>query len=379
MKEFRNAPIPIALRAVAVVVLLIGSSFSSTARAHRSSNAFFYLDTQPNPINGTFDFAIRDLEAVVQLDENGDRAITWNELKAGQKRVAEFISSHIDLSGSGEPCAKKVSGNIETVRRSDGIYARQGVVFTCSHASGDFQFVDRALFDIDSDHRVLLEILTKEMPSIAWPNGGHLAASGTPLREFIYQGIFHILSGIDHIFFLLTLLIQVVNDAVRRRKDSELAKVQWLPNMIRVITAFTVAHSLVLVLVSLNIWEHPLPSPWIEAGIAATVVLSALNNLLNFFRGPEWFYAFGFGLVHGMGLASIFLDLGLRGRAAAAPLIGFNMGIEFGQLLIVGIAMGSVVILPPGVQKTVLRFGSFAVLIVSVFWLAERSLAIKVF
>jgi hypothetical protein len=102
-----------------------------------------------------------------------------------------------------------------------------------------------------------------------------------------------------------------------------------------VVTAFTVAHSITLCLAVLEIVS--LPSLWVEVAIAGSVVIAALNNLLGGASLRRWPLAFGFGLIHGFGFASVLLDLGLPAGDLALALAAFNVGVELGQLAIVAV------------------------------------------
>ena len=155
-------------------------------------------------------------------------------------------------------------------------------------------------------------------------------------QRYVVEGVWHIWIGIDHILFLLSLLVLAPLASARR---SVLA---WQPvdrfglafaDVLSVVTAFTVAHSITLGL-SVMKWVDP-PADLVEPVIALSVVLAALNNLLGWFSLKRWRLAFVFGLIHGFGFANVLLDLGLPTQALAVALGGFNVGVELGQLAIV--------------------------------------------
>jgi hypothetical protein len=106
---------------------------------------------------------------------------------------------------------------------------------------------------------------------------------------------------------------------------------------VTVVTAFTLAHSLTLSLAALG-WVVP-ASRWIEAAIAASVLLAALNNLRPVATRRLWVIAFGFGLIHGFGFAGALTELGLPTGARLACLVGFNLGVEIGQLAVVALVL----------------------------------------
>ena len=138
------------------------------------------------------------------------------------------------------------------------------------------------------------------------------------------------------------------------------------------VTAFTLAHSITLSLASLHIIS--LPSRLVESLIAASVIFAALNNLRGTVEGRRWVMAFVFGLVHGFGFASVLADLGLPQGALVLALVGFNAGVEVGQLTIVA------VFLPLAFWLRGTRFyrvgvligGSLLVALLASWWLAQR-------
>jgi hypothetical protein len=147
--------------------------------------------------------------------------------------------------------------------------------------------------------------------------------------------------------------------------------------VLKVVTAFTVAHSITLSLAVLG-YVH-LPSRLVESAIAASVVVAALNNLVPLFGEGGWMVAFGFGLLHGFGFANALRDLGLQHGQLAVTLFGFNLGVEIGQLAIVSAFLPLALSLRRLLfyQRFILRFGSAAIIVVASTWLAERALDFK--
>jgi hydrogenase/urease accessory protein HupE len=142
--------------------------------------------------------------------------------------------------------------------------------------------------------------------------------------NFLVMGVKHIWTGYDHLLFLFGLLI-----VTRNFKDS-----------IKIITCFTIAHSITLAIATLNFVQ--IPSRIVEPLIAASIVYVGLENL---FRGGEprgrWLLTFAFGLIHGFGFASVLRELGVgaNGSSIAIPLISFNLGVELGQIAIAALAL----------------------------------------
>jgi hypothetical protein len=146
---------------------------------------------------------------------------------------------------------------------------------------------------------------------------------------------------------------------------------------LKIVTAFTLAHSITLSLATLGVFS--LPSRWVESAIAASVVLAALNNLWPLFHGRRWAMAFAFGLIHGFGFASVLADLGLPQGTLALALVGFNVGVEIGQLAIVAAFLPLAFMLRDTrfYQRGVFVGGSAAIAMLAALWFAERAFALK--
>jgi hypothetical protein len=149
-------------------------------------------------------------------------------------------------------------------------------------------------------------------------------------------------------------------------------------DVLKIVTAFTVAHSITLSLATLGVVE--LPSRWVEAAIAASVVLAALNNLWPLVQGRRWMVAFGFGLIHGFGFASVLADLGLPRDALLLALVGFNVGVEVGQLAIVALFLPLAYLLRGTwlYRRLVFVGGSMFIAAIALLWLDERVFNVKV-
>jgi hypothetical protein len=147
--------------------------------------------------------------------------------------------------------------------------------------------------------------------------------------------------------------------------------------VLKIVSAFTIAHSLTLSLAVLGIVR--LPSRLTESAIAMSVILAAANNLWPLVRERGWIVAFVFGLVHGFGFATALSDLGLRHVGLALALLGFNAGVEIGQLAIVAVFLPVAFALRRTwlYQTPLLRFGSVFVILIAGAWCAERVLDLK--
>ncbi|HEY0894444.1 MAG TPA: HupE/UreJ family protein, partial [Cellvibrio sp.] len=145
-------------------------------------------------------------------------------------------------------------------------------------------------------------------------------------------GMVHIWIGIDHILFLLSLMLTCV--LVRRGNQwfAQASIKRILINTTWIVTAFTLAHSITLSATALGLIQFS--SQWVEVGIAISVVLVALNNIYPLVTRLGWL-TFGFGLLHGMGFAGVLGELGLPADQQLLTVLAFNLGVEIGQMAIV--------------------------------------------
>ena len=198
----------------------------------------------------------------------------------------------------------------------------------------------------------------------------------TGFIAMVKQGVWHIWIGIDHILFLLALILPAV---VRRRKDYSIYG--WEPvktfkaafiYIIKVVTFFTIAHTITLTLASLEIVM--LPSRIVESIIAFSIGLAAYHNIKPIFKMKDWVIAFIFGLFHGFGFASVLSDLGLTGEFLTVSLLGFNVGVEIGQLVIILCIFPVLYIIRKlKLYPKLLVFTSILLIIISLYWFIERA------
>ena len=191
------------------------------------------------------------------------------------------------------------------------------------------------------------------------------AATGTAevAWSYLVLGVEHILGGIDHLLFVLALLL-IVRGGRR---------------ILMTITAFTVAHSITLVSATLG-WMH-VPAPPVEAMIALSIVFVAAEIVRGLRGRPgltaraPWIVAFGFGLLHGFGFAGALAQVGLPQKAVPLALLTFNVGVEVGQLMFVAVAVGVRAALTRwrAPQQAWLSFATpYAIGCVAMFWVLER-------
>lgn len=353
------------------------------AQAHKASDSYLVLDVAGHDVRGQWDIALRDIDVALSLDQDGDGRITWGELRARHAALARWALGRLALDRGGR-CDLGVTEQLFD-EHTDGGYAVLRLAGHCPGARAALALDYRLLFEIDALHRGLLRltldgashtaVLSPERPAQRFEPGepSQLAT----FAQYLVEGVWHIWIGFDHILFLLSLLLPavLVRDGGRWRGVAGFRPA--LREVLAVVTAFTVAHSITLSLAALQLVA--LPSRLVESAIAGSVVLAAANNLWPVVAHRRWVVAFAFGLVHGFGFASVLADLGLPASALLLSLLGFNLGVETGQLAIVAAFLPLAYRLRnTGLyRRGVFVGGSLLTLALAAVWLAERALNLK--
>jgi hypothetical protein len=362
---------------IAMALLCMGSL---PAHAHKPSDSYLRLSIGERNIEGQWDIALRDLDMAIGLDRDDNGELTWDEIRARHADIAAYALARLALSSEGRDCPLNVTQHLID-HHSDGAYA---VLRLAGKCTGDIESVDidyRLLFDLDPQHKGLMKLESpgRVATAIFSPERAQqqfvLAEPGMLAQfiDYLKHGVWHIWIGFDHILFLLSLLLPAV--LVYRLGTwhaSDSFKASFI-DVLKIVTAFTVAHSVTLTLAALGIVT--LPSRWVEAAIAASVVIAALNNVFPVFQGRRWVAAFAFGLIHGFGFASVLADLGLPPSALVLALLGFNLGVEAGQLVIVAIFLPLAYVLRKTrfYQRVVLIAGSALIALLAAVWFVERA------
>ena len=364
------------------LLMLLVSSLN--AYAHKPSDSYLWLNVEENKVIGQWDIALRDLDYAIGLDANDSRLITWQEVINKQKDIQAYAFARLTIQSQHANCPV-VPGQLMIDHHTDGSYVVMAFSANCNDNISKLKVRYSLFADLDPSHRGLLKLNYKNANLPATKTA--IFSPDTALQVFVLEkpsrfiefkayvteGIWHIWKGFDHVLFLISLLLPAVLVYDRKKwRPAAHFKAPFL-DVLKVVTAFTLAHSITLTLATLQVIS--LPSRLVESVIALSIVLAALNNLYPFILGRRWLVAFIFGLIHGFGFATVLADLGLQHSTLAIALIGFNVGVEVGQLCIVSAFIPIAYALRHSnfYLKTVIYGGSILIVLIASMWFIERA------
>jgi hydrogenase/urease accessory protein HupE len=359
-------------RGLAAALLTLLALLAMPAAAHKASDAYLQLDARPDGVDVRWDIALRDLDVVLALDADGDRALTWGEVRGALPRIEAHVLPRLAIEG----CALRPAAQaLET--RSDGTYLALTLRAACTPPPG-LPLRYTLFAESDATHRGIAQVRGTDGrtevrlldPGAAGASSGadgsdgsNTARAAPPSSSFVAEGVHHILTGYDHLLFLLCLLLPV---ALGRQ-----GRTMWA--VAGIATLFTVAHSLTLALSALG--GVSLPPSIVEPAIALTIVVAAIDNLRPLFGRWRLAVTFAFGLVHGFGFAGVLQELELPAAEFGWALLRFNAGLELGQLGVLALAAPVLMAIgrAPAWRRPVMQGGSLAAAALALVWFAERA------
>lgn len=357
------------------LVLLITAA---SAFAHAPDTSYCRVSISAREVECKFSFDVATLQRITALDLNGDGKLSRAELETAYPSIVRFLREHVYLElnqreaefAEAEPLVWPSDADAgipksEFGQRLVNVTFRNPMLSAPEDVTLTFDFFER----LGEAHTVLGAfvwnahedevIFTRFEPDYLYDTGC-VAPLGEQLKDYFKLGVKHIFLGYDHIAFLMALLF------VRRFTD-----------LLKIITAFTVAHTLTLALAVLQIVK--LPPQWVEIGIAVTIMYVAAENLWRSEFSHRWMLTFGFGLVHGFGFASVLRELGLPSGGLARSLLSFNLGVEAGQIVIVGLLWPALWWLNRQAWSSRVRLGaSIVIFLFGAAWFCERTFAFKI-
>lgn len=353
---------------------------TSTVYSHQLSTSYLHLNklesaSEPYQLTGSWQIQLADLEKEVAFDLNQDGDISWYEITAKRAAIIAFTAKTLSAQlANGESCAFTSDALLQLDSHFNQPYVVVPLSLTCP-ADNAVTLNYQAFFNLDANHKAIATVNTQTRVFNASNSTQTFDITKSSYLEtftqYVYQGILHIWLGLDHILFLIALLLTCVLVRDGKKWRGITSKVAIFKHTAWIVTAFTLAHSITLTATAMDLLSPN--SRWVELGIAVSVLFAALNNIWPFILRLGWI-TFAFGLLHGMGFASVLSELGLSSDYQLLSVLAFNLGVEVGQLAILAIALPLLVWIRnyQWYHKWVMPVGSLAIAVIALQWSIER-------
>lgn len=349
-------------RVIGLFALLLAALVATPGGAHPVPFSYLDLQIHDDRIDGTLTMHALDIEHDLGIKQ-ANALLDPELLEQRHRDVMALLAPRLVLTADGAPLGFNWTGMHPDVER-------QAIVMTFRAATPRPAAlgVHPALFTYDPNHQTFVNIYEGGAIRQQWIfgkgsdartyYGGTTAGTLAVIKTFLPSGIHHILIGPDHLLFLFGLM---------------LLGGSWV-QLVRIVTAFTIGHSITLSLAALNILDPP--ASLIEPAIALTIVVVGADNLLRGEgRDLRAWAAFAFGLIHGFGFASVLREFGLPQASLGWSLFSFNVGVEIGQLCVVvplALLLRYIWKKNPVVARRLAVAGSVVVIAAGGYWFVER-------
>jgi hypothetical protein len=391
--------------AIALIALL----FPLLLAAHKPNQSYVYFRIMEDSIHGSIQMTSDDINKA--LDLGLDRKMTHEDYQAYVDRVEEYLLKHIYVRSRYGEHPVRFTGKIQRLGVTGAtVFGHDFVLENMEQVPDKLDLIFNPIYESDPTHRTFALIQynwkagiheNESMISLRFAPGDDgpkvLDLSDVSLwkgfRAMVVSGMYHIYIGLDHILFLLALLLPAVvyrreggaatvgaTGTIPLRQERAWRGSGWRPvekirpaflYILKIVTFFTIAHTITLSLAALGIVQ--LPGYLVESLIALSIALAALHNIRPLLKNDGVIIAFVFGLFHGFGFASVLGEVGLRGEYMALSLLGFNLGVELAQILIICLAFPVLALLrKTALYRYILLGGSVLLIIIAMYWFIER-------
>lgn len=394
-------------RVLAVACLLVGvvasdsvapdplaaSSATGPAPRHDVGQSYMFLRVYDDSMVVRLEIAAAHLESALAFGWDVDEGVSLAQIEQQLGAIRAYAETRFEITAAGGVMHAEFRG-VDAMSINIGDFVQLEYLIEGVEGIPDVVEISYSvLFDIDSLHRNFL-VIEHNWKTATFNNEAVFSLIFSPrnarqsldlsssswFRGFlglIWLGVLHIWIGIDHILFLMALVLPSV---LMRRTWG------WQPvesfrdgffNILWIVTFFTIAHSMTLALAGFDVVR--LPSRLVESIIAGSIAVAAAANLMPRLRVKEWTIAFGFGLFHGFGFASVMGDIGVGRDHLVMSVFGFNVGVEVGQITIISLVFPALYLLRnrrPYVG--LMRLASYGLILIALVWLGERVFGIDV-
>jgi hypothetical protein len=374
----------------ALVASTAALAFAWPAQGHPARTSAVFLDIGETSVEAELQLPLDQLG--LALDRPLDEAASSLVADSGPE-LDQYVKSHIvALSSDGHEFALVLrSMDVASVHDTNHLVVHLSILPPEGATPDAFSLRDDVILHRVATHQVLVSIRRDfkngvfsdhpELLGTLQREGDTLAIDRTRgswwqgFRSVFMLGVRHIAEGADHLLFLLVLLLPAPLLAQNGRWSAPGGALRSVKEVLKIVTAFTVGHSITLVCAAARIVH--VPSRPVEILIALSILVSAIHALRPVFKGREPLVAAGFGLIHGLAFATVLADFGLSNKALALGVLGFNVGIEAMQILVVALVMPWLVLMRRDRAYAWIRTGGALLSgLAACGWIGERALGL---
>ena len=339
---------------------------AAPAAAHLGSTKYLVVEQVDGGVRVVADIDV--IDAAYELEIPAERAAV---LARGED-VGRWLAREITVKVGGHACRAEAAAPRAT-ERDRKPYLSVEILYTCPDREGAIVLRDDAVFPDDAQHESLVSlgdtavVLRSGRRDLAV---GEERGTGTLIGQFLVEGALHLWLGLDHVLFLLSLILVAGEVAARENLRRAIRDVAII------VTGFTVGHSVTLIAAALD-WVR-LDTQLVESTIALSIVVVAIWNMWKpeIRKGLPW-VAVAFGLVHGFGFSNVLRELVIPQTGRVIALLSFNVGIELAQLAIVVAVIWPLAWWakksPGSYRRWVIVAGSAAIALIASYWFVERA------
>ena len=378
--------------ALRVTLLAIWLAFTGGfALAHSYNESYIYFDVSETRLSGQLQVTMTDLAQVMAQDASVETPMSKEAFEAQKIEIFEYFEARMKLfrEGAALPVSfdkvEFLGTEIDTFAIMhfnvlDGVEVPHTIEMSYDALFSDIDPTHRGFALIGSNTRNGMEENESYISLIFAPGDGvktlflNDERPEAVAKTFLVHGVWHIWLGFDHVLFLIALLISSVMVINAARWEPSASLGASLRNTVKIVTVFTLAHTVTLTLATFEIVT--LPVVFVEAVIAISIAVVALGNLFPKVHTTSWKVVFIFGLFHGFGFANVLAPLGLDPARKALGLLAFNIGVELGQLAIVLVVFPIFFLLRrlPAYRIGAMQVCSAALIAIALFWFTERTI-----
>ncbi len=313
----------------------------------------------------------RLFENYFNIDDNHNEIVSHKELYHHQKELLSYIHKTFILSHHNNHLLLN-DANISYYRNQDQTYML---------IEKDFFGIDlnkltlkyTMFFEYEKEHKLLIHLDNLRGDYILTHTDRNYSFSSYKMSHlarifiFIKDGFYHILDGLDHLLFILMLLI-----STQLKSFNDLTDKTKLIQLLKLITLFSLAHTITLFISTADIYRPNIN--FIESSIALSIFVVATLNFLHKFQHINYYVVFGFGLLHGFGFANALHMVEITDTTSfIVSLLGFNLGVELGQILVIVASLPLIIVSFQNRYRTyIIKFLSLFAMIVSIYWFLVR-------